>query len=73
MVTGAESTARHAKRRTAGKKSGLARSSVMMAGATVVSRATGLIRQVLQGAALGNGLLASTYNTANTLPTSLYI
>nr|WP_245790488.1 murein biosynthesis integral membrane protein MurJ [Streptomyces monashensis] len=43
-----------------------------MAGGTVVSRATGLIRQVLQGAALGTGLLATTYNTANTVPTSLY-
>jgi putative peptidoglycan lipid II flippase len=43
-----------------------------MALGTVVSRATGLIRQVLQAAALGTGLLASTYNTANTVPTSLY-
>ncbi|MEU7576446.1 murein biosynthesis integral membrane protein MurJ [Streptomyces sp. NPDC041068] len=43
-----------------------------MAFGTVVSRATGLIRQVLQAAALGTGLLASTYNTANTVPTSLY-
>ncbi len=43
-----------------------------MAAGTVVSRATGLIRQVLQAAALGTGLLASTYNTANTVPTSLY-
>ncbi|MFI2201895.1 murein biosynthesis integral membrane protein MurJ [Streptomyces sp. NPDC020192] len=43
-----------------------------MAGGTVVSRASGLIRQVLQGAALGTGLLATTYNTANTVPTSLY-
>jgi putative peptidoglycan lipid II flippase len=43
-----------------------------MAVATVVSRATGLIRQVLQAAALGAGLLATTYNTANTVPTSLY-
>ncbi|MFF7970599.1 murein biosynthesis integral membrane protein MurJ [Streptomyces sp. NPDC007905] len=73
MVTGAKSAARHARKRTGAEKGGLARSSVLMAGATVVSRATGLIRQVLQGAALGNGLLASTYNTANTLPTSLYI
>jgi putative peptidoglycan lipid II flippase len=32
-----------------------------MALGTVVSRATGLIRQVLQAAALGTGLLASTY------------
>ncbi|CAM5719337.1 Murein biosynthesis integral membrane protein MurJ OS=Streptomyces alboniger OX=132473 GN=murJ PE=4 SV=1 [Streptomyces alboniger] len=62
---------RHAVRR---KKDGggLARSSLLMAGGTVVSRATGLIRQVLQAAALGTGLLASTYNTANTVPTSLY-
>ncbi|QCX81704.1 putative peptidoglycan biosynthesis protein MviN [Streptomyces sp. YIM 121038] len=43
-----------------------------MALGTVVSRATGLIRQVLQAAALGTGLLASTYNTANTVPTGLY-
>ncbi|MFG2576647.1 murein biosynthesis integral membrane protein MurJ [Streptomyces sp. NPDC048481] len=43
-----------------------------MALGTVASRATGLIRQVLQAAALGTGLLASTYNTANTVPTSLY-
>lgn len=57
----------------AGKRSGgAARSSALMALGTVVSRATGLIRQVLQGAALGTGLLATTYNTANTVPTSLY-
>ncbi|MEU5533652.1 murein biosynthesis integral membrane protein MurJ [Streptomyces sp. NPDC020362] len=72
MVTGAKSTARHAKSRTASEKGGLARSSALMAVGTVVSRATGLIRQVLQAAALGNALLASTYNTANTVPTSLY-
>ncbi|MFE3413607.1 murein biosynthesis integral membrane protein MurJ [Streptomyces mirabilis] len=48
------------------------RSSALMAAGTVVSRATGLIRQVLQGAALGTGLLATTYNQANTVPTSLY-
>ncbi|NUR04760.1 MAG: murein biosynthesis integral membrane protein MurJ [Streptomyces sp.] len=51
---------------------GPARSSVLMAVATVVSRATGLIRQVLQAAALGVSQLADTYNTANTVPTSLY-
>ncbi|MFB8415483.1 murein biosynthesis integral membrane protein MurJ [Streptomyces albidoflavus] len=55
-----------------GRGGGLVRSSVLMAVGTVVSRATGLIRQVLQAAALGTGLLASTYNTANTVPTSLY-
>lgn len=53
-------------------KGGVVRSSVLMALGTIVSRATGLIRQVLQAAALGTGLLATTYNTANTVPTSLY-
>ncbi|MGR8008799.1 murein biosynthesis integral membrane protein MurJ [Streptomyces hypolithicus] len=82
MLEGANSTAqtmpqeqqvrgRHAARRKK-DKGGLARSSLLMAFGTVVSRATGLIRQVLQAAALGTGLLASTYNTANTVPTSLY-
>ncbi|MEU6665876.1 murein biosynthesis integral membrane protein MurJ [Streptomyces sp. NPDC046727] len=63
---------RHAARRKKPAKGGLARSSLLMALGTVVSRATGLVRQVLQAAALGTGLLASTYNTANTVPTSLY-
>jgi putative peptidoglycan lipid II flippase len=39
---------------------------------TVVSRTTGLIRLTLQAAALGPGLLATTYNTANTVPSTLY-
>ncbi|MFD8545709.1 murein biosynthesis integral membrane protein MurJ [Streptomyces sp. NPDC059649] len=51
---------------------GLARSSLLMAAGTVVSRATGLFRNVLQAAALGTGLLATTYNTANVVPMSLY-
>ncbi|MER7848863.1 murein biosynthesis integral membrane protein MurJ [Kitasatospora sp. NPDC096077] len=51
---------------------GVLRSSVLMAAGTMVSRVTGLIRQVLQAAALGTGLLATTYNQANTVPTSLY-
>nr|WP_310726229.1 murein biosynthesis integral membrane protein MurJ [Streptomyces sp. N2A] len=51
---------------------GLARSSLLMAVGTVVSRATGLFRNVLQAAALGTGLLATTYNTANVVPMSLY-
>ncbi|MFG2847654.1 murein biosynthesis integral membrane protein MurJ [Kitasatospora sp. NPDC048296] len=51
---------------------GVLRSSALMAAGTVVSRATGLIRQGLQAAALGVGLLATTYNQANTVPTSLY-
>ncbi|MGW1378901.1 murein biosynthesis integral membrane protein MurJ [Streptomyces sp. NPDC002446] len=55
-----------------GPGGGAARSSLLMAMGTVVSRATGLIRQVLQAAALGTGLLATTYNTANVVPMSIY-
>ncbi|KUN10419.1 virulence factor MviN [Streptomyces yokosukanensis] len=71
MVTGEKTTGRRVKPRAAGR-GGAGRASVLMAGGTVVSRASGLVRQVLQGAALGTGLLATTYNTANTVPTSLY-
>ncbi|WBP85513.1 murein biosynthesis integral membrane protein MurJ [Kitasatospora cathayae] len=62
---------RHAAPRRAAA-GGVLRSSALMAAGTMVSRATGLIRQVLQAAALGTGLLATTYNQANTVPTSLY-
>ncbi|MFI6765475.1 murein biosynthesis integral membrane protein MurJ [Streptomyces sp. NPDC050355] len=55
-----------------GAGKGVARSSLLMATGTVVSRATGLIRTVLQAAALGTGLLATTYNTANVVPMSIY-
>ncbi|MEV0372412.1 murein biosynthesis integral membrane protein MurJ [Streptomyces sp. NPDC050636] len=55
-----------------GAKGGLARSSLLMAAGTVVSRATGLIRMVLQAGALGTGLLASTYSIANMVPMSIY-
>ncbi|MDI5966152.1 murein biosynthesis integral membrane protein MurJ [Streptantibioticus silvisoli] len=55
-----------------GGRGGVGRASLVMAFGTVASRATGLVRQVLQAAALGTGLLASTYNTANVVPTSLY-
>ncbi|MFF4611324.1 murein biosynthesis integral membrane protein MurJ [Streptomyces albidoflavus] len=74
MTQGADPAvrARTAEGRAKSAGGGLARSSLLMAVGTVVSRATGLIRQVLQAAALGTGLLASTYNTANTVPTSLY-
>ncbi|MEU2312025.1 murein biosynthesis integral membrane protein MurJ [Streptomyces albidoflavus] len=74
MTQGADSAvrARTAEGRAKSAGGGLARSSLLMAVGTVVSRATGLIRQVLQAAALGTGLLASTYNTANTVPASLY-
>ncbi|WKK23842.1 murein biosynthesis integral membrane protein MurJ [Streptomyces olivoreticuli] len=63
---------RHAAPKKTKGGGGPLRSSALMAAGTVVSRATGLIRQVLQAAALGTGLLATTYNQANTVPTSLY-
>ncbi|RAG84968.1 murein biosynthesis integral membrane protein MurJ [Streptacidiphilus pinicola] len=62
---------RHAKRRSADGGT-VARSSALLALGTVVSRATGLVRLALQAAALGLGAHADAYNTANTLPTSLY-
>ncbi|MEU6084428.1 murein biosynthesis integral membrane protein MurJ [Streptomyces sp. NPDC047108] len=71
MPSGPRAEERRAAPRT-NSKGGLARSSLLMALGTVASRATGLIRQMLQAAALGTGLLASTYNTANTVPTSLF-
>ncbi|MFG2373258.1 murein biosynthesis integral membrane protein MurJ [Streptomyces sp. NPDC048504] len=63
---------RHAAQKKPKGGGGLLRSTALMAAGTIVSRATGLIRMVLQGAALGTGLLATTYNQANTVPTSLY-
>lgn len=51
----------------------LLRAAAVMASGTVVSRVSGLLRLVLQTAALGSGLLASTYNIANTAPNSIYL
>ncbi|MBB4711848.1 putative peptidoglycan lipid II flippase [Streptomyces luteogriseus] len=71
-ATSGQGSGRQPARSGTGRKGGPARSALLMALGTVVSRASGLVRQVLQAAALGTGLLASTYNTANTVPTSLY-
>ncbi|WP_399095854.1 murein biosynthesis integral membrane protein MurJ [Streptomyces sp. BBFR2] len=60
--------ARHA----AAKPGGALRSSALMAAGTAVSRATGMIRQTLQAAALGTGLLATTYTTAGVVPMGVY-
>ena len=49
------------------------KSSAIMAAGTLVSRATGLIRNLLTVAALGTALFADTFNVANTIPTILYI
>ena len=49
------------------------KSSAIMAAGTLVSRLTGLIRNLLTVAALGTALFADTFNVANTIPTILYI
>ncbi|MDJ0386433.1 murein biosynthesis integral membrane protein MurJ [Streptomyces sp. G-G2] len=69
---GKQRRGRHAAAKSGAARGGLMRSSLLMAAGTVVSRATGLIRQVLQAGALGTGLLATTYNQANVVPASLY-
>ncbi|MEY9873275.1 putative peptidoglycan lipid II flippase [Streptacidiphilus sp. MAP12-33] len=63
---------RHARRRSGAASGGLMRSSALMAAGTVVSRGTGMFRLMLQAAALGTLAAGGAYNTANTLPTSLY-
>lgn len=49
------------------------KSSAIMAAGTLVSRLTGLIRNLLLVSALGTSIFADTFNVANTLPTILYI
>ncbi|MEY9968935.1 putative peptidoglycan lipid II flippase [Streptacidiphilus sp. MAP12-16] len=63
---------RHAKRATGAEPGGLIRSSALMVVGTLASRATGMFRLMLQAAALGTLAVGGSYNTANTLPTSLY-
>lgn len=50
----------------------LVRSSVFVAGGTLLSRLTGLLRIVVLAAALGKATLADTYNLANTTPNIIY-
>jgi len=50
----------------------LIRSSSLMGLGTIVSRATGLIRNLLLVAALGTGLLGDAFNVANTTPNIIY-
>jgi putative peptidoglycan lipid II flippase len=49
-----------------------ARSTTAMATATVVSRVGGMLAQLLQAAALGSGVLATTFTVGNTLPNMIY-
>jgi len=52
---------------------GILRSSSVMAVGTVVSRVTGVVRTTALAAALGTGILADAYTTANILPNIIYI
>ncbi len=50
----------------------LIRSSSVMGLGTIISRVTGLIRNLLLVAALGTGLLGDAFNVANTTPNIIY-
>ncbi|TDU04434.1 putative peptidoglycan lipid II flippase [Streptomyces sp. 846.5] len=71
--SGRRGRGRHARRGAGAASGGLMRSSALMAVGTVASRATGMVRLMLQAAALGTLAVGGSYNTANTLPTSLYV
>jgi putative peptidoglycan lipid II flippase len=70
----AEETEEDAQRREGapGATGGILRAAGTMAVATLVSRITGLLRTMVLAAALGVGLVADAYNTANTLPNIVY-
>ncbi len=53
--------------------SGIARASAWMALGTIVSRITGLLRLLLLVFVIGKSLNADLFDTANTIPNSLYI
>jgi putative peptidoglycan lipid II flippase len=52
--------------------SGIARNSAVMAVGTIVSRATGLLRQMILTAVIGSLLFADAYTLANTFPNMVY-
>lgn len=56
-----------------GRRSGLMKSSAVMAAGTMVSRALGMVRNIVVATAIGMGVLGDSYQSANTLPTLLYI
>ncbi|MFM8751834.1 MAG: murein biosynthesis integral membrane protein MurJ [Actinomycetota bacterium] len=51
---------------------GLIRSSSLMGLGTIISRITGLVRNLLLVAVLGTGILGDAYNVANTTPNIIY-
>ncbi|HEY8479360.1 MAG TPA: murein biosynthesis integral membrane protein MurJ [Spirillospora sp.] len=55
-----------------GRSGGILRSSAIMAVGTLASRVTGFLRTAVIVAALGTGMLANAYNTANTIPNQIY-
>lgn len=56
-----------------GKVASLLNSSAIMAAGTLVSRGTGFVRTMVITAAIGVSVMGDSYNSANTLPTLLYI
>lgn len=59
--------------RRPGKAASLLKSSAVMAAGTLVSRATGFIRQLVIVAALGAAVLGDTYTVAWALPNMIYM
>lgn len=53
-------------------KASVARSGVVMAAGSIVSRATGFVRSAVVAAALGVGLVGDGFAVANNIPTILY-
>ena len=51
----------------------VARSSAAMAAGTIASRVLGVVRQSLIVAAIGQGVVANAFTTANTLPNVIYM
>ncbi|MFJ9693028.1 murein biosynthesis integral membrane protein MurJ [Kitasatospora sp. NPDC101183] len=56
-----------------GKVASLLNSSAIMAAGTLVSRGTGFVRTMVIAGAIGIATMGDSYNSANTLPTLLYI
>ena len=57
----------------AAESRGILASSAVMATGTVVSRASGYVRNILLAVAIGNELHADLFNIGNTIPNMLYI
>lgn len=55
-----------------GLSSGVARNSAIMASGTIVSRVTGVLRDVAMTAALGLGVMSDAYSLGNTIPNMMY-